>query len=191
MKKVFLRILLPCTVAGIALYGWLGYTIDQAAQSTANGENEYVIILGAKVKPGGIPSLSLKNRLDVAADYLHKYEHTKVIVSGGQGADEDRTEASVMKDYLIAAGISEERIVMEYKSTSTYENLLYSKSILPESVTAITVISNDFHLKRAIYLADVVGLQADTIAAPTPRSVALKSKVRERLALLKTYVVGY
>lgn len=171
-------------------YYFLGEEIEEGKRPKADGSNDYLIILGAKVKPSGIPSLSLRYRLDVAVDYLKQYEHVQVIVSGGQGDDEPATEASVMAQYLIEAGIDPTRIQLEENSTSTYENLSYSKDLLPEGINEITIVSNDFHLARARYLAKVVGLEADVIAAPTPKSVRTKSNIRERLALLKTYVVG-
>lgn len=172
------------------LYYWLGAEIEKGQTPIADGSNDYLIILGAKVKPNGIPSLSLQNRLEVAIDYLKQYEHVQVIVSGGQGADEPATEASVMAKYLLDAGIESYRIQLEENSTSTYENFLYSKALLPEEVKEITIISNDFHLTRAKYLANVVGLEADVLAAPTPNSVKTESIIRERLALLKTYIFG-
>ncbi len=171
-------------------YYFLGTEIEKGKTPVADGSNDYLIILGAKIKPSGIPSLALQNRLDVAIDYLKQHEHVQVIVSGGQGHDEPATEASVMAKYLIEGGIDPLRILLEENSTSTYENLLYSKELLPEGVNDITIISNDFHLARAKYLANVVGLEADVIAAPTPKSVEIKSNVRERIALLKTYIVG-
>ncbi|TSI03193.1 YdcF family protein [Lysinibacillus sp. BW-2-10] len=171
-------------------YTWLGEKIEKGKTPVADGSNDYMVILGAKVRPDKSPSLSLQNRLDVAVDYLQKHPHVQVIVSGGQGADEPATEASIMANYLIDAGIDPLRIQLEEKSTSTYENLLFSKDFLPEGVKNITIVSNDYHLARARYLANVVGLEADVLVAKTPRSVEGKSNIRERLALLKTYVVG-
>lgn len=174
---------------GIGYY-WLGTEIEKGKKPIADGSNDFLIILGAKVKGNGQPSLSLKNRLDVAVDYLQQHEHVQVIVSGGQGADEPATEASVMAKYLIDAGIDPLRIQLEEHSTSTYKNLLYSKELLPEGVNKISIVSNDFHLARAKYLANVIGLEADVLAASTPSSVKVKSNIRERFALLKTYLVG-
>ncbi|HWL23253.1 MAG TPA: YdcF family protein [Ureibacillus sp.] len=171
-------------------YYWLGDEIEKGQTPLADGSNDYLIILGAKVKPNGEPSLSLKNRLDVAINYLKQYEHVQVIVSGGQGHDEPATEASVMANYLMDAGINPMRIQLEEKSTSTYENLLYSKKLLPDDVKKVTIISNDFHLTRAKYLANVVGLEADVFGAQTPISVRTQSLIRERFALLKTYIFG-
>lgn len=171
-------------------YYWLGAEIEKGSTPIADGSNDHVIVLGAKVKPNGEPTLSLKSRLDKAVDYLEQYEHVQVIVSGGQGADEPATEASVMANYLMDAGIDPLRIQLEEKSTSTYENLLYSKELLPEGVEEVTIISNDFHLTRAKYLANVVGLEVDVLGAPTPKSVEIQYLIRERLALLKTYIFG-
>lgn len=189
MKKWFISFLLLVFIF-MGMYIWLGLEIKDGLKNKANGSNDYVIVLGAKVKTGGVPSRSLANRLDVAAQYLQQHEHVKAIVSGGQGADEDQTEASVMFEVLVEKGIDQDRIILEEQSTSTYENLLYSKELLPEGAKSITIISNDFHLKRATFLAEKLDMTADTVAAPTPNVVKLKSNIRERIALLKTYIVG-
>jgi len=123
--------------------------------------------------------------------YLKKYPHVQVIVSGGQGSDEDQTEASVMLEYLLNNGIEASRIIAEDRSTSTYENLLFSKELLPKETKHVTIVSNDFHLKRAKYLAETLDLEVDVVAAKTPKSVEAKLKLRERAALLKTYIIGY
>ncbi|WP_107841542.1 YdcF family protein [Metasolibacillus meyeri] len=189
MKK---WIALTAVIAALCGAGYylLGAEINKGASSTADGTNDYLIILGAQVRHTGEPSLSLQARLETATAYLHDYPHVKVIVSGGQGRDEPATEASVMADYLIEKGIAAERILLEEASTSTYENLLFSKELLPADIATITIASNDYHLQRAKFLAEVVGLEADVLAAGTPTSVEAKSRMRERLALLKTYVFG-
>ncbi|MFJ8088154.1 YdcF family protein [Lysinibacillus sp. NPDC095746] len=191
MKKWVIRLGVVLLAICIAVYIWLGEEMKQGFRPAANGTATYMIVLGAKVKTGGIPSLSLKNRLEEAVKYLNKYPHVKVIVSGGQGADEDRTEASVMFKYLQDKGIETNRILIEDQSTSTYENLLFSKELLPKGTKKITILSNDFHLKRAKYLAESLGFEVDVVAAKTPKSVEIKLNLRERAALLKTYIIGY
>ncbi|MFJ3390222.1 MULTISPECIES: YdcF family protein [unclassified Lysinibacillus] len=191
MRKWVIRLGVVLLAICIAVYIWLGEEMKQGFQPAANGTATYMIVLGAKVKTGGIPSLSLKNRLEEAVKYLNKYPHVKVIVSGGQGADEDRTEASVMFKYLQDKGIDTNRILVEDQSTSTYENLLFSKELLPKGTKKITILSNDFHLKRAKYLAESLGFEVDVVAAKTPKSVEIKLNLRERAALLKTYIIGY
>ena len=189
LKRIIFAILFILLILVLIFY-WLDHEMNAALKNEANGSNEYVVVLGAKVKPGGIPSQSLKNRLDAAVDYLQKYPTVKAIVTGGQGADEDRTEASVMADYLIKHGIAEDRVLLEDQSTTTYENLLFAKELMPENTESITIISNDFHLKRATILARKLGLKADVVAAPTPKVVNTKSRIRERLAIIKAYTRG-
>lgn len=174
----------------LILFALLGFKIDKNSKSTANGQNNILIILGAKVNDGGVPSLSLKNRLDVAYDYLVQYPHVQTVVSGGQGKDEDRTEAIVMYTYLVDKGIDPERILLEEKSTSTYENLLFTKQLFSNELTNATIVSNDFHLTRAVYLANKLDIEVDILAAKTPAVVETKSRIRERVALLKTYIMG-
>lgn len=190
MKRSILLVIAILLAISVSVYSWLGSEIRSGLEPVADGSNEYLIILGAKVKPGGILSLSLKNRMDTAIPYLQQHPKVKVIVSGGQGADEEQTEASAMYDYLVRSGIDESRILIEDRSTSTYQNLSFSKELLPGDVHELTIVSNDFHLRRATYLANTLGFEVDVIAAPTPKSVKLKSEIRERLALLKTYVMG-
>ncbi|MCL1701950.1 YdcF family protein [Lysinibacillus sp. Bpr_S20] len=191
MKKWVTRLGVILLAMSFVVYIWLGEEIRQGVQPAADGTAAYMIVLGAKVKPGGIPSLSLQNRLEEAVKYLKKYPHVKVIVSGGKGEDEDRTEASVMLKYLQDNGIETDRIVVEDQSTSTYENLLFSKELLPKEMKKITILSNDFHLKRAKFLAESLGFEVDVVAAKTPKSVELKLTLREKAALLKTYIFGY
>lgn len=176
---------------GIVLYIWLGQEMKRGTQPLADGTAQYVIVLGAKVKPDGLLSLTLKSRLEETVSYLNKHPHVKVIVSGGQGTDEDRTEASAMFMYLQDKGIAAERILTEERSTSTYENLLFSKELLPKGTKHITIISNDFHLQRAKYFASKLHLEADVVVAKTPKSVETKLRLRERAALLKAYIIGY
>ncbi|MGE7694825.1 YdcF family protein [Lysinibacillus sp. NPDC094177] len=191
MKKWVIKLGVLLLAISVVVYIWLGEEMKQGLQPAANGTATYMIVLGAKVKPGGIPSLSLKNRLEEAVKYLKKYPNVKVIVSGGKGGDEDRTEASVMLKYLEDNGIDTNRILVEDQSTSTYENLLFSKELLPKGTKEITIVSNDFHLKRAKYLAESLGFEVDVVAAKTPKSVEIKLTLRERAALLKTYIFGY
>lgn len=156
----------------------------------ADGSNEYAIVLGAKVN-GEVPSLSLHYRMDAALDYANKYPHVKLVLSGGQGPDEMMTEAEAMRRYLVKNGVDETRLILEEESTSTYENLMYSKKLMPDSVKSVTIITSDYHLARAKLLAEKIGFEStDGIAANTPKVVQTKLKTRERLALLKTYLFG-
>lgn len=154
------------------------------------GKAEYVIVLGAKVN-GTRPSLSLKARLDTAVDYLTKYPDSKVIVSGGKGADEDISEALCMYNYLVDAGIAPDRIVMEDKSTNTRENLEFSKAFLDPSKDSVVLITNDFHVFRSVKIAQKMGYEfVDGQAAPSLWYLIPTNYAREFLAVVKDFLFG-
>ncbi|MEG0261042.1 MAG: YdcF family protein [Lysinibacillus sp.] len=191
MKKRLVGFTGALLVGGMILYFWSGMLLNKGTDPQADGTKDYVVVLGAKVKENGEPSLALQYRLEAAIEYLEKYPHVKVIVSGGRGVAEPVSEAERMYTYLLEAGIAEERIIQEAKSTSTFENLSFSKKLLPKGETELTIISSDFHLARAKYLANKLDLEVDVVAAKTPKIVEAKLRLRERAALLKTYIVGY
>ncbi len=149
---------------------------------------DYVIVLGAGLN-GLNPSLTLKYRLDEAYNYLESNDNSKVIVSGGQGLDELISEAEAMKNYLVDKGIDEDRIIMEDKSTSTMENLEYSKEYIEEGASVV-IISNDFHMLRAIHIAEqcgyeeVYGLGAKSVKWMKPAYYS-----REVVAVIKDVVL--
>lgn len=179
------------TAALVGLGTWLllGKWMTNGQKPLADGSYEYAIILGAKVN-GETPSLTLRYRLDEALNYAEMYPDVKFILSGGQGPDEDIAEGEAMLRYLKEKGVQEERLLLEIESTSTYENILYSKKLLPENVDAVTIITSDFHLARARIIADNLGLETDALPAKTPKSVEIRHNIRERLALIKTVLVG-
>lgn len=172
---------------GFCLFIWIltGKWMADGNKPKADGTYEYALVLGAKVN-GEAPSLSLQYRLEAALQYAEHHPHVTLILSGGQGPDELISEAEAMKRYLVAHGIPKSRLIVEKNSSSTYENILYSKNLLPSSTEGVTIITSDYHLARARKIADKLGLQTDAIEAETPKVVRLKLTTRERLALIKT-----
>ena len=116
----------------------------------------FVIVLGCGIFPDGQLTLSLKNRLDAAYDYLKEHEGSLCIVSGGQGANEPVPEAQAMSAYLRSRGIHPDRILMEDRSDSTLRNLMYSREIMaryPMQPQTAAIVTSDFHVFRALMLA--------------------------------------
>ena len=131
---------------------------------------DYLLVLGAKVNSNG-PSLALRNRIDAAYDYLMAHPDCAAILSGGQGADEPMSEAQCMYNELVAMGIDPQRLWMEDQSTTTWENMKFSRAMLEAKTGAapeqIALLSNEFHLFRAQLFArrfgfDPVGVPAVT-----------------------------
>lgn len=113
---------------------------------------EYVVVLGAGVN-GTVPSLSLRERLNAAYDYLTAHPEAVCVVSGGQGRGEDITEALCMFNDLTARGIDPDRVWMEDKATNTRENIRFSLDLIEEKTgarpTEIGLVSSEYHLFRA------------------------------------------
>lgn len=174
---------------GSGCYIWLGSLIEQQSETNADGTAPYAIILGASVKPDGKPSKLLQSRLDIAIPYLQQHPDVQVIVTGGIEEEINRTAADVMAEYLIVRGIDPQRIILEEYARNTHENMVFSKELL-NGETHVTLISNEFHLYRATWLAHNLALEVDTIAVPTPEQYVAKNEVRERLAIIKDFLVS-
>ena len=121
--------------------------------------SNYVVILGAGVK-GETPSLTLVQRLEKAIEYVGDQKNeVKIVVSGGQGPDENISEAEAMKRYLVKNGINERKILMEDKSRDTRENLQFSKEIIEKNSNksieyiSVKIITSDFHAFRSNLIA--------------------------------------
>ena len=188
-SKIITMLIIIVIASVILLWILTGKWISNGQKPIADGTNDYAIILGAKVN-GEIPSLSLRYRLDAALDYANVYPHVQLVLSGGQGVGEHISEGEAMKRYLVENGIDEDRLLVESASTSTYENILYSQEMLPSSVKSITIITSDYHLERSKRIAQNLNLQADVVVAKTPKVVEKKLRFRERLALIKTAIIG-
>ncbi len=121
------------------------------------GEPDYVLVLGARVR-GTVVSKALVERLDCAVAYEKEHPTCTIIVSGGKGPGEDVTEAFAMKQYLVEHGIKPERIVEEDQSTDTAENFQFSMEKISDKDATIVVISNRFHVYRAVSIGKKMGI---------------------------------
>lgn len=164
-------------VEGMILKGSL--TMPKEAQ-------DYVIVLGAHVRSTG-PSRALALRLDKAYEYAKDHPDTIFIVSGGQGSNEPCTESSAMKQYLVEKGLSAERVLEESRSTNTRENLIFSAALIPEGAS-VGIISNGFHICRALHLAETLGYEnASGIPAKSDLATQPTNLLREFFAVVKDF----
>ncbi len=173
-------VLLFCVVEGMVLSQF-----NAKAQPGA----DYCIVLGAQWKRNG-PSEVLRRRLDKAMEYLSANPDTRVIVSGGQGSNEVISEAAGMSQYLINAGIAEERILLEDKSTNTQQNFAYSAELLDKKNSRVVVVTNNFHVFRALRIAEKQGYQAEGLAASSVNFLLPNNLLREFCGVLKDFCVG-
>ena len=131
-------------------------------------EETTVVVLGCRVK-NKKPSLALKERLDKTYQYLNENPKLQCILSGGQGANEEISEAKCMYQYLVSKGIDPNRLYQEDKSTSTRENILFSYQLIKKEnlPKAITIITNEFHEYRAQTIARRLNIKSYAISAHT------------------------
>lgn len=151
---------------------------------------DYIIILGAQWKAQG-PSEVLRRRLDSAVEYLRENPDTIVIVSGGQGNNEPISEAAGMRQYLMDAGIGAEKILMEDQSTDTAENLAFSSLLLDETNDRVVIVTNNFHMFRALKIAEKQGYaNAEGLSASAVAGLAPNNLLREFLGVVKDFLMG-
>ena len=169
--------------------GFLQYNIYKHGQMNETYDADYIIVLGSKVN-GTKPSYSLQYRIDKAAEYLKSHEKAIAIVSGGKGKGEDISEALAMKNELMKLKIAEDRIIMEDKSTSTDENIKFSKPLIPDNMKKGMIVTNDFHMFRAKKIAAKQGLQLEGLPAETPKRIVIPSNIREYIAITQYWFMN-
>ncbi len=148
----------------------------------------YVIILGAQVR-GTKPSRALVKRLVRAEEYARENPDTIFILSGGKGSGEDITEARCMEEWMLERRISKERLILEEDSTSTLENLKFSHDLTGCGEVPTGILSNDFHVSRALYLAKISGYKkVYGIPAKGDPVMELHYIVREMFAFIKAWL---
>lgn len=183
--------------------------------STAEPALDYVIVLGASVKTDGI-SKTLKLRLDKAAEYAAENPDSVLVLSGAMGAGEPMAEAEAMQAYLLGQGVPAAQMILEDRSHSTLENIVYSRILIEQDQEAkraqwqkeklqiafpamevadkpvtIGIITSNFHLYRARMIARRQGLtDVSGIASESDRVLFVHFCLRDSLAILKDRLMG-
>lgn len=159
---------------------------------------DYILVLGSGLIDGYKVSKLLGSRIDRAIEFyrLQKDNHvdSKIIFSGGQGADESIPEGEAMAGYAREKGVAEEDIIVENKSGTTLENFKYSKEIMDrekENYQAVFATSN-YHVFRANLYARAAGLNISGLGGKTALYFLPNALIREYIAILamkkKTYI---
>lgn len=193
-KRLMIYVLIPIIVIFLAVE----LIIFSAFFEKPKEEPDYIVVLGTTVYEDG-PCYLLRQRLKEAAKWAETYEDAKIVVTGGQGEREPFTEGSEMKRYLIEElGISENRIIVEEASMNTFENMTFSGAILEKEDesfsyenTPILVVTNNFHMYRAMQIAKKAGF-GNVSGAPSGTYVYLfpHYMVREFCAIVKNLAMG-
>lgn len=135
-----------------------------------------IIVPGARILPDASPSATLQYRLDAAKKAYDEGWARVIIVTGGKGPDEPKTEACAMKRYLVSTGVAQDAVLEENTSVNTILNLKNAKQIMDDNglVTAI-IATTDYHLPRAMFIAR--RLKIPCFGIPSKPGRRLKTKI--------------
>lgn len=197
------------TFVSLLFYSWIYRILPRRRKY------DYIIIHGAGLD-GTRPTSLLAGRIDKALELWNKqHQQGKFVASGGQGADEVVSEAQAMRDYLLEKGVPADAILMEDKSTTTWENLKNSIAVIradratsggtdaaSDDVTAsdsagacgdftTAVVSSDFHVFRCAEYAHNLGIKADGIGSHTKGWYWPTAFIREFIAITKAHLWPY
>ena len=190
--KIATRIFTVILCIGLLVVGITEAIIIRASFGSPKEQVQYMVVLGAKVRHDG-PSVSLWDRIYAAADYLEEHPDVIAIVSGGQGPDEHITEAQAMYDELTKLGISPERIWMEDKATSTWENMHFALDLIEEKTgirpTKLGILSSEYHLFRASLFAKACDVEFVGIPARTSRPSQMINHFMREVAGVWHYIL--
>lgn len=161
------------------------------SDDTKTDNQETLIVLGCSVQ-GDTPSVTLRSRIDAAYEYLEENPQSVAVLSGGQGPDENISEAQCMFNVLTEKGIDPERLYLEDKSVNTNTNIDYSKKVIEENglSESVAVVSSDYHLKRAVMVCKKSGFEnVGRISAPSTKIDKPTFYLREALGVLKELII--
>jgi vancomycin permeability regulator SanA len=121
------------------------------------------IVFGAGLNKSLTPTKALRDRLDKTIQLADQGQFDRILLSGGQA--KETTESVAMRDYLACQGISSELLLIDEEGISTYDTLKRAKTVF--HIQQATLISQPFHLPRAIGIAQMLGMDVIGIAADT------------------------
>lgn len=146
-----------------------------------------IIVLGAGVREDGTPSDILTDRLSTSLDILNMGVEGKLLLSGDHGR-EGYNEVGTMKDYILKnSDIKEKDIFLDHAGFSTYDSIYRARDIF--KVESALIVTNEYHLPRALYLAEKLGIDAYGYTSDKREYYYMDAyKKRERIAQLKDFL---
>ena len=143
-----------------------------------------ILVLGCEVKDDGQLSLMLRDRMDYSLALYHQM-NTKLLMSGDDGRF-DYDEVNAMKNYAIAHFVPSSDVFMDHAGFSTYDSIYRAKEVF--QADSIIIVSQEYHLYRAIYIANQLGLNAYGVSCDNiTYNGQIQREIREILARCKDY----
>ena len=193
-KKIMLSILLLGIIGITSILGIDSYVRNQSKDYILDSidaskleDVDAILVLGCQVKESGSPSAMLRDRLNRSIELYDLDASNKIIMSGDHGRVE-YDEVNTMKQFAIDEGIPSNDIFMDHAGFSTYESMYRAKEIF--NVQKIIIVTQKYHLYRAIYDAKALGIEAYGVSSDYYQySGQFYRDIREVLARVKDF--GY
>ena len=189
--RLLMGLLILALVGMIAYLGVVGMVCWKETHVPQTEGYDAIVVLGAQVKPDGTPSVQLQWRLDAAYSAWQQRE-CLIVTCGAQGSNEPDAEGRVMKAYLMGLGVPENQVLVDDTSFNTRQNLENAAALLQNSgAETVLIVTSDYHLPRAMALAEDQGLTATGLGSPTKPEYWIKNHAREAIAWLKYWAEKY
>ena len=194
LRSVIILLSLAC-IGTATLFGINAYVKETTAsfilspeQAAKQEDVDCILVLGCKVKDNGVPSDMLNDRLRRGVELYHLGAASKLLMTGDHGR-EGYDEVDAMKQYAVDEGISSSDVFMDHAGFSTYESMYRAKEIF--QTKKIIIVTQEYHLYRAIYIARALGLDAYGVSSDYRNYSGQTSReVREILARVKDFATS-
>ncbi len=161
-------------------------TLIVTPEKAADLEADCILVLGAGLQPDGKPSPMLSERIRTGVALYKAGASARLLMSGDHGT-KGHDEVNAMKDAALAAGVPSEAVFMDHAGFSTYDSMYRARDIF--GAKKLVVVTQEYHLPRALWIARRMGLEAVGVACDTQRySGQLYRDLRELLARDKDFV---
>ena len=159
-------------------------TKDALSAELGAGKYDCILVLGAGVWRDGTPSPMLHDRVTVACEAYAALGDVPLLMSGDHTGDYN--EVGVMKALAVELGVPSEDVFLDHEGYSTYESLYRAKQVF--GAKRILIITQEYHLYRALYIARELGMEAEGISADLrPYRKQASYDIREHLARFKDF----
>lgn len=196
LYRITKRTVIICVCIGVVgllvLFGINAYIKVMVKDRIVESDNlpdedmDCILVLGCQVKEDGEPSHMLSDRLRRGVEVYELGASDKILMSGDHGRT-DYNEVKTMKQYAIDEGIESEKVFMDHAGFSTYESIYRAKEVF--GVKKMIIITQEYHLYRALYIAEQLGIEAYGVASDYHTYVGQSMRdLREVLARTKDFV---
>lgn len=186
---MLLCLCLLAALAGLGVSAWVRRSVRDRIltpeQAAADGDFDCILVLGCQVWADGSPSKMLRDRIDRGLELYQAGAAPKILMSGDHGTI-GYDEVNAMKRIATDAGVASEDVFMDHAGFNTYDSLYRAEAIF--GAERVIIVTQAYHLSRALYIASRLGLEAVGVSCDTRRYAGQTMRdIREVLARDKDF----